>query len=75
VNDEQLRAVVDAAIARHFASRAVSMTTTRPPDGLMPFHSSHARFPLEGGVDTGGACLIEPSVECVHCGYCQSHGH
>jgi hypothetical protein len=21
-----------------------------------------------------GACLIEPSVKCNHCGFCQSHG-
>ncbi len=75
MNEEQLRSVVDAAIARHFASRAASTTTAHPPDSLMSSHPSHARFPLEGGVDTGGPCLIEPSVECVHCGYCQSHGH
>jgi hypothetical protein len=22
-----------------------------------------------------GPCLIEPAVQCNHCGYCESHGH
>jgi hypothetical protein len=35
-------------------------------------HVSHARYLLP---DSGGPCLIEPSVQCNHCGYCQSHGH
>jgi hypothetical protein len=26
-----------------------------------------------GGDD--GACLIEPTVRCTHCGFCQSLGH
>ena len=35
-------------------------------------HASHFRYSLP---DSGGPCLIEPSVQCNHCGYCQSHGH
>jgi hypothetical protein len=35
-------------------------------------HASHFRYDLPG---SGAACLIEPSVQCNHCGYCQSHGH
>jgi hypothetical protein len=32
-------------------------------------------FPLSRGGDGDGACLIEPTVRCNHCGYCQSYGH
>jgi hypothetical protein len=36
-------------------------------------HSSHRRWVLPESAD--GQCLIEPNVPCVHCAYCQSHGH
>jgi len=37
-------------------------------------HAAFVRLPLASG-DDDGACLIEPSVRCNHCGYCQSFGH
>ena len=37
-------------------------------------HASHLRLPLASG-DEDGACVIEPSVRCNHCGYCLSLGH
>jgi hypothetical protein len=37
-------------------------------------HASHGRLPLASGGDDG-ACLIEPTVRCTHCGFCQSLGH
>ncbi len=42
----------------------------------VPFgsHASHAIY-MQLVNDNGGACLIEPTVACNHCGYCQSHGH
>jgi hypothetical protein len=39
---------------------------------LMTHHSSHFRYLLP---ESDGPCLIEPAVQCTHCGYCQSHGH
>ena len=36
---------------------------------------SHMLLPLARGSDGDGACLIEPSVRCSHCGYCLSYGH
>lgn len=36
-------------------------------------HASHAIY-MQVVNDTG-ACVIEPSVPCNHCGYCKSHGH
>lgn len=38
-------------------------------------HASFALLPLSRGGDGEGACLIEPSVRCNHCGYCLSYGH
>jgi hypothetical protein len=38
-------------------------------------HASFVRLPLLRGGDDDGACLIEPTVRCNHCGYCQSYGH
>ena len=35
-------------------------------------HASHVLLPLARGGDGDGACLIEPSVRCNHCGYCLS---
>ena len=47
------------------------------PDPAAAFdaHVSHARLPVVRGADDDGACIIEPSVQCNHCGYCQSLGH
>ena len=36
-------------------------------------HVSHAQYLTL--INIGDACVIEPSVECNHCGYCKSHGH
>lgn len=80
VTDQELRALVREAIAR--------LKPRAPLEPRAPFdphaagdlcapaeHASHFRLPLARGVDGDGACLIEPSVCCSHCGYCQSYGH
>ena len=41
-----------------------------PAGPLSRDHASHALLPLVRGGDGDGACLIEPSVRCNHCGYC-----
>jgi hypothetical protein len=77
VTEQELRALVRDAIARHAASPAAA----GPPRGLPPaapftHHPSHAIFvTVADGADTGGACVIEPAVPCSHCGYCKSYGH
>jgi len=45
------------------------------PGRSLPPHASHGVFPLARGGDDDGACIIEPSVGCTHCGYCVSYGH
>jgi hypothetical protein len=85
VTDDELRALVRDAIARTAAARTVSDTPrmvsdtigTGGPDPEAAFRAnvSFARLPLARGGDGDGACLIEPSVRCNHCGYCVSYGH
>ena len=70
MNEEQLRAMVRESIAKHLNPRGPD------PAGVSPmlFHAdpSHYRYALPG---SDGPCLIEPGVQCNHCGYCESHGH
>jgi hypothetical protein len=76
MTDDELRQIVRAAVARHLVQepqRPVSVPA--PTRATWRQHASHLRFVLPAGSDTGGACLIEPSVGCTHCGYCQSWGH
>ena len=66
--------MIRASIARHLGAAAgasVRQAADTTDDGL---HASHWRLPLVSG-DADGACVIEPSVRCNHCGYCLSMGH
>ena len=73
MTEQELRTLVREAIARHAASGTASLDPTRTPTPRL--HSSHAMFALTAGADTDGACIIEPAVDCNHCGYCKSLGH
>jgi len=71
LSDAELRALVREAIQAQ--TRAPGA-----PGGLQESsraHASHGMLPLARGGDGDGACLIEPSVRCNHCGYCLSLGH
>ena len=72
MNDQELREMIRASIARHLGAAAPEHRTheARHPTA----HASHLRLPLVSG-DEEGACIIEPSVRCNHCGYCLSYGH
>jgi hypothetical protein len=70
MTEEQLRQLVREAVARHL--NRGSLVGSEPAATVS--HPSHGLLPLApGGND--GACVIEPAVRCVHCGYCQSFGH
>ena len=70
-NDEDaLRALVREAVARHLQSSVQAEASVRPL--TFTSHASHYRYVL---TESDGPCLIEPAVQCNHCGYCQSHGH
>jgi hypothetical protein len=72
MTDQELRALVRESIARHTGRE----TTGRGPQpSSFALHPSHAVVALSRGSDDDGACVIEPSVRCNHCGYCVSYGH
>jgi hypothetical protein len=71
ISDQELRALVRDAIARHDHRQVVESPL---PNNFRP-HASHGLLTLVTGGDPDGRCLIEPAVQCNHCGYCQSMGH
>jgi hypothetical protein len=73
MTDQELRAIVRESIARQLGGGpAPAPASARPAN---PPNASFALLPLSRGGDADGACLIEPSVRCNHCGYCLSYGH
>ena len=70
IDEQVLRAMVREAVAR----RLQTPEPVAPADRPAPFsaHVSHIRYVLP---KSDGPCLIEPTVSCNHCGYCESHGH
>jgi hypothetical protein len=87
MNDTDLRRLVRDAVARHlghgtYTARAAAESsaqvaapnvTSRYPTSPWQQHASHQLYLSLVNVD--GACVIEPSVACDHCGFCKSHGH
>ena len=71
MNDQELRAMIRDSIARH----AGGPRTAPDPAAAFNAHVSHLRLPILRGADDDGQCIIEPSVRCNHCGFCQSLGH
>ena len=71
MNEAELRELVRDAIRR----RAGREADAAPAAPACRDHASHALLPLARGGDGDGACLIELSVRCTHCGYCVSYGH
>lgn len=81
MNEDQVRALVRDAIARHTgqapsaaSSHLVSPVASSAARSSDARHPSHGLFVLAAANDSG-ACVIEPSVRCNHCGYCKSMGH
>jgi hypothetical protein len=74
MTEQELRALVRDVIAR-------DVHGVRPQldhevrSVRIPTDVSHAMFTVPTGADTGGPCVIEPAVQCTHCGYCKSYGH
>jgi hypothetical protein len=79
VNEQELRALVRDAIARHGVGKSRpaigSAATLAAPQPALRQHPSHGLLPVSTGADAEGPCVIEPAVPCNHCGYCKSYGH
>ena len=76
MTDEELRTLVRDAIARHLGgSASAAPPAAAAPVPLWRAHPSFGKFLVERGDEQGGPCIIEPSVSCNHCGFCQSFGH
>ena len=82
MNEQELRAIVRAAVARQMGTGAPTAGTSAAP--CAPTHGANDPVPLPlfsshtlytGLVNVGDACVIEPEVKCDHCGYCKSHGY
>ena len=81
MNDDDLRALIRAAIQRHMGGSAPGrdLSAELPRNvasgrAAEPVSISFGQYRLERAAgDT--ACLIEPAVQCNHCGFCKCHGH
>ena len=81
MNDDELRQLIRAAIQRHTGTAPAESTTgtirLQPDAPLMvsaPVSISFGQYRLER-TDGDTSCLIEPAVQCNHCGFCKCHGH
>ena len=70
MNEDLVRTLVREALARHLPGPPSADAPIQPLSFVG--HGSHFRYTLP---PSGGPCLIEPAVQCNHCGYCESHGH
>jgi len=71
MTEQELRALVREAIAKHAAAAQPAPV----PLAAVRLHPSHALIALPAGSEGDGLCIIEPAVQCNHCGYCKSLGH
>ena len=74
MNDQELREMIRESIARH-AGAAIAPRRARAAARPLRCARQPRVLPLVRSGDDDGACLIEPSVRCNHCGYCLSYGH
>lgn len=80
MTDDEIRSLVRVAIQKHLGSStsAPGASVDRPhviaPPQPPPLAISFGRYDLPRAADDT-MCIIEPAVQCNHCGYCQCHGH
>jgi hypothetical protein len=75
MTEQELRALVRQAIARHAGAAPGSGGRVLSPPPSVLLDPAHAMFVVPTGADADGPCIIEPAVMCNHCGYCRSMGH
>jgi hypothetical protein len=82
MHDDELRALIRDAVARHLGDapgRAGSpsrpLHLSAAPTAAWKTHLSHGRFVFLAPTEPDAPCVVEPQVRCHHCGFCQSYGH
>ncbi|MCA1583634.1 MAG: hypothetical protein LC791_02280 [Acidobacteria bacterium] len=75
MTDDELRTLVRDAVARHLGTTERTPSSAAAPTPPWRAHPSFGRFLIPSGAEQDGPCLIEPTVRCNHCGFCQSYGH
>ena len=78
MNDDELRSLIRVAIQKHMSSASAPEVRLKPDaTGVVEVSAqsiSFGQYRIERNAgDT--ECIIEPSVQCNHCGYCKCHGH
>ena len=78
MTDDEIRSLIRAAIGKHMGAQAnvesgFIRTDAAPPQPPL-LSISFGRYPLPRAEDDT-MCIIEPAVNCNHCGYCQCHWH
>jgi hypothetical protein len=75
MNEQELRALVRAAVSRHLQPDAGNEAKGQWANEAMTLpHSKASHVLYTGLVNVSDDCLIEPAVKCDHCGYCKSQG-
>jgi hypothetical protein len=85
VTDDEIRALVRVAIRKHLGAPAFAPGASADPPAISaspavlppqpPFIPiAFSRYALPRAEDDT-MCIIEPAMNCNHCGYCQCHGH
>ena len=77
MTDDELRLLIRAAIQKHTGVAAPSPDQAirlKADSAGVEVPMSFGQYRLERAPDDT-MCLIEPAVQCNHCGYCKCHGH
>ena len=76
MNDDELRLLIRQMIQKHMgeSSESIQLKPDTPRPMELPVSISFGQYQLTRAAgDT--SCLIEPAVQCNHCGFCKCHGH
>ena len=84
MNEQELRALVRAAVERHLGqATGYRLPAAGPAEPGIPGPQPAARslqpdashYVYLSLTNASTECVIEPNVPCNHCNYCKSHGH
>jgi hypothetical protein len=75
MTDEELRELVRAVVAERLGRAEPRSQTNVVVLSNARSHASHGLLRVLPGAEAGGSCIIEPHLDCTHCGFCQSLGH